>query len=90
LALIVLVAAYSWGCDLKVVEELLGLARVFAGDPVNAAQNVHGAEGNVAEVAYGCGHKVETGRERIFSVFRHAGLVSGALASFLAFHAALL
>ena len=48
-----LVKADGWDCDLKVVEELLGLAGVFAGDAVDVAEDFKGAEGDVAEVADG-------------------------------------
>ena len=46
------------------VEELLGLAGVFAGDAVGAAKDVKGAEGDVFEIADGRGDKVEAGGER--------------------------
>jgi hypothetical protein len=46
--LIVLVAAYGGGCDLEVVEELLGLTGVFAGDAVYLLEDLDGAEGDVA------------------------------------------
>ena len=62
MALVVPMAAYGGGCDLKVVEQLLGLAGVFAGDAVSAPKDVKGAEGDVAEVADGSGDEVEAGR----------------------------
>jgi hypothetical protein len=47
-----------------VVEELLRLAGIFAGDAVNAPEDFEGAEGDVAEVADGSGDEVEAGSER--------------------------
>ena len=64
-ALVVLVAAYGGGGDFEVVEELLGLAGVFAGDAVDLLQDVEGAEGDVAEVADGGGDEVEAGCEGV-------------------------
>jgi hypothetical protein len=43
------------------VEQLLGLTGVFAGDAVDAFENVEGAEGDVAEIADGRGDEVEAG-----------------------------
>ena len=37
MALVVLVAADGGGCDVEVIEQLLGLAGVFAGDAVDVA-----------------------------------------------------
>ncbi len=66
--LVVLVAAYGGGCDLEVVEQLLRLARVFAGDAVGALEDVEGAQGDVAQVADGGGDEVEAGGERVDSM----------------------
>ena len=52
-----------WGCDLEVVEQLLRLAGVFAGDAVDALEHIEGAQGDVAEVADGRGDEVEAGGE---------------------------
>jgi hypothetical protein len=46
-----------------VVEQLLGLAGVFAGDAVGGAEDAQSAEGNVFKVADGSGYQVETGSE---------------------------
>ena len=51
--------------DLEVVEQLLRLAGVFAGDAVGTAQHIEGAEGDVAKVADGRGDEVEAGGERM-------------------------
>ena len=61
--LIVLVAAYRGLCDFEMVEQLLRLARVFAGDAVHAAQHVERAQRDVAEVADGSGDEVEARSE---------------------------
>ena len=58
-----LVVADGGRGDGEVVEELLGLAGVFAGDAVNVFENVEGAEGDVAEVADGGGDEIEAGGE---------------------------
>jgi hypothetical protein len=57
-------AAHGGSGDLKVVEQLLCLAGVFAGDPVGAAEDVEGAQGDVAEVADGGGDQIETWGEK--------------------------
>ena len=63
------VKAIRGGFDFEVVEELLGLAGVFATDAVGAAEDVEGAEGDVAEVADGCGDEVEAGGEgRLYGI----------------------
>ncbi len=59
--LVVLVAAYGGGCDLEMVEELLGLAGIFAGDAVHLLEDLEGAEGDVAQVADGSGYQVKAG-----------------------------
>ena len=56
-------AALGGRGDAEVVEELLGLAGVFAGDAVDALEDVEGAKGDVAEVADGGGDEVEAGGE---------------------------
>jgi hypothetical protein len=61
MALVVLVTAYGGGCDLEVVEELLSLAGILAGDAVYLLEDFEGAEGDVAQVADGSGYKVEAG-----------------------------
>jgi len=63
MALVMLVAAYGGGLDFEVVEQFLGLAGVFAGDAVDALEDVKGAEGDVAQVADGRGDEVEAGGE---------------------------
>ncbi len=61
--LVVLVIA-DRGCgDGEVVEKLLRLAGVFAGNAVCLLQDFKSAEGDVAEVANGSGDEVETGGE---------------------------
>jgi hypothetical protein len=59
--LVVLVAAYGGGSDCEMVEQLLGLAGVFAGDAIHATKHVEGAQGDVAQVADGSGYEVEAG-----------------------------
>ena len=63
LALVVLVTADGGGGDCEVVEQLLRLAGVFAGDAVGVLEDFEGAEGDVAEVADGGGDEVEAGGE---------------------------
>ena len=48
----------------EVVEELLGLAGVLAGDAIGALENIEGAKRDVVEVADGRGDEVEAGCER--------------------------
>jgi hypothetical protein len=50
-----------------VVEELLRLAGVFAGDAVGAAEDVKGAEGDVGQVADGGCYEIEAGSERLLT-----------------------
>ena len=64
ITLVVLMEADGRCGDGEVVEELLRLARVFAGDAVSVLENFKGAEGDVAEVADGRGDEVEAGSER--------------------------
>ena len=76
MALVVLVAADGGGCDLEVVEQLLRLAGVFAGDAVGALENIEGAQSDVAEVADGRGDEVEAGSEWCFwHCFEHGSRV---------------
>ena len=49
--------------DAEVVEELCGLAGVLAGDAVGGAEDAESAEGDVFEVADGCGDEIEAGCE---------------------------
>jgi len=51
--LVVLVVTDRGLGNLKMVEELLGLAGVFAGDAIYVTENVEGAESDVAEIAMG-------------------------------------
>jgi hypothetical protein len=62
--LIVLVATDGFFVDLEMIQKLLGLPGVFAGDAVYVTKNLEGAEGDVAEVADGGGDEVEAGGER--------------------------
>ena len=62
--LVVHVVADSGGTDVEVVEQLLGLARVLAGDLVDRAQHTQRAQGDVFQVADGRGDEVEAGGER--------------------------
>src|SRR5579863_5554658 len=64
MALIVLVATDRRRRDGEVVQELLGLTCVFAGDAIGAFENVEGTEGDVVEVADGRGDQIEAGVER--------------------------
>ena len=63
LGLVEEMVAEGGGDDLKVVEEFLRLARVFAGDLVGLAQDAKGAQGDVLEVADGGGDEIEAGGE---------------------------
>jgi hypothetical protein len=83
-------AANRWCHNLEMVQQLLGLARVFAGDAVNTAKNIECAQSDVAKVADGSCYEVESGRKRASTFVWHRGLDSGILAGFLTFHAALL
>ena len=66
LMLVVLVAAHGGGGDFKMIEQLLRLAGVFAGDAVHVAQHVQGAQGDVAQIADGRGHQIKAGGKRSF------------------------
>jgi hypothetical protein len=68
LALVVLMQAYGGGGDFEVVEQLLGLACVFAGDAVGRAQDAQGAEGDVLKVADRRADEIETGGEFEFGI----------------------
>jgi hypothetical protein len=46
------------------VEQLLGLTGVFAGNAIHPLQNVQCAQGDVAQVANGCGDEIKAGCER--------------------------
>jgi hypothetical protein len=82
---VVLVAADSGRGDGEVVQQLLCLARVLAGDAVYPLQHVEGTDRDIAQVPNGSGYKVETRRERakvtVFDAHR--------LASFLTLNTAL-
>ncbi len=60
---VVRVVADGGRADAEVVEQLGGLAGVFAGDAVDGAKDAEGAEGDVFEVADGGGDEVEAGGE---------------------------
>jgi hypothetical protein len=64
-AFVVQVVADGGGCDAEVVEKLLGLARVLAGDAIGGAQDAEGAEGDVLEVADGGGDEIEARGEAL-------------------------
>ena len=61
--LIVLVVADGGRADTEVVEQLLRLARVLAGDAVDRAQDAQGAQGDVLQIADGRGDEVEARSE---------------------------
>ncbi len=61
------VVADGGRAEVEVVEQLLGLARVFAGDAVCLAQDAQGTQGDVFEVADGRGDEVEAGERLVFS-----------------------
>jgi hypothetical protein len=87
--LVVQVVADGGSADGEVVEQLLGLAGVLAGDAVDGAQDAEGAQGDVFKVADGRGHQVEARRERLRGKFgigidlgiRHAAILSVAKAT---------
>jgi len=54
--LIMHVIADSGGANLEVVEQLLRLARVLAGDAIDRAQHTQGAQGDVFQIADGRGN----------------------------------
>jgi len=68
------VEAYGRGLDLKVVEELLGLAGVFAGDAVGLTEDAQGAQGDVFKVADGCADEVEAGSQFAFKILGGFGM----------------
>ena len=57
--LVVLVIADGARLDAVVAEQLLGLARVLAGDQVDFFEHAQGAQGDVLEIADGRGDEVE-------------------------------
>jgi len=57
--LVVLVVADGAGVDAVVIEELLRLARVFAGDYVNFFQDAQRSQGDVFEIADWGGDEVK-------------------------------
>ena len=61
--LVVLVVADGGRADTEVVEQLLRLARVLAGDAVDRAQDAQGAQGDVLQIADGRGDEVEARSE---------------------------
>ncbi len=59
---LVRVAAYGWRkADAEVVQQLLRLARVFAGNAINPLEHVERAQGDVAEVSNRRGDEIEAG-----------------------------
>ena len=62
--LVVHVVADGGRADVEVVEQLLGLARVLAGNFVDRAQHAQRAQGDVFQVADGRGDEIEAGSER--------------------------
>ena len=46
------------------IQQLLRLPRVFAGNAVHAPQHIERAQGDVAQVADGRGDEIKAGRER--------------------------
>ena len=67
---IVFVVADGSGGDAVVIQQLLRLPGVFAGDLVGFLEHPHRPQGDVFEVANGRGHQVESRRQRAFRV-RH-------------------
>ncbi len=53
------------------VQELLRLAGVFAGDAVSVLEHFKGADGDVAEIADGGGDEVEAGSEGFGHCLEH-------------------
>jgi hypothetical protein len=76
------VATDGFLLDLEMIEKFLGLARVFAGDAVDGAENFKRAQRDVAEVADRSGDEVKT-RRQIRSRIRPWGSI------FLARHSSL-
>ncbi len=64
-ALVVHVVADGGSVDLEVVQQLLRLARVFAGDAVYASQHAQGSQGDVLKIADWRGYEVEARRKRL-------------------------
>ena len=71
--LVVFVVADQRLMDVVVIEELQGVAGIFAGDLVHFLEDAQGAECDVLEIANGSGHEVEAalGRGVGVSVFGH-------------------
>src|SRR5258708_32824361 len=65
-ALVVQVIAHSWRVNLKVIQQLLGLASVLAGDAVYVAQDAQGSQGDVLKIADGSGYKIQARCKRLF------------------------
>src|SRR6185312_15506338 len=74
---VVLVVADGGRRDLEMVEELLRLAGVLAGDAVAGAQHTQGAQRYVFEIADGRGDELEAGGEGIvwLIVVRHTSSI---------------
>src|SRR5258708_4305612 len=64
-ALVVQVIAHSWRVNLKVIQQLLGLASVLAGDAVYVAQDAQGSQGDVLKIADGSGYKIQARCKRL-------------------------
>jgi hypothetical protein len=73
-----------------VIEQLLGLPGILAGDAVRAPQHIERSQGDVLKIADGGGDQVESGQQVVAVFVRRGVLGSGVLAGFLALHAALL
>ena len=69
-AFVVLVATDGFFLDLEMIEKFLGLARVFAGDAIDGAQNIERAQRDVAKIADGSGDEVEAGGEGLLAAGR--------------------
>ena len=57
--LVMLVAADGGSLDLKMIEQLQGLAGIFAGDAVSLAQHFERAQSDIAQIANGSCHQIE-------------------------------
>jgi len=64
-ALVVFMATDGRRLNLEVVEQLLRLPRVFAGDSIHAAQHIESTQSDVAKIADGRGYEIEAGSERL-------------------------
>ena len=65
---IVFVIADGAGCDAVVVQQLLRLPGIFAGNLVGFLEHAHRPQRDVFEIADGRGHQVESRRQRAFRV----------------------